>query len=378
MLVGIQVCLSLILLLGAGLLVRTWRNLESVDLGFHHDGVLIADVDGTKAGYRGEALTRFYLDVQEQLERHTGVTSASFSWRTPLSGALGSVDIKLPDRVPQAGDIANPNFVSPRFMRTMQTAVHRGRDFQRADFIAATPAVVLVNEAFVRRYFADGSALGQRLSYGLPDAAEVVGVVADTIAGSIRQPPPPSLFIPYMPNRPVTFEVRASGPLSAISRDIERELRGRIPGARIEVRALSDQVQRTMVQERLLAILATAFGALALILAGIGLFGLLANGVAARTRVFGIRMALGAGPMALIRNAVGRAAVVVLSGAVSGIAIAVGVGHLIQSMLFGLDAADKPTVAAAFGVLLVVAVAATYIPARRAIGVNPATALREG
>jgi len=376
-----QVGLSLVLLIGAGLFVRTLRNLERIDPGFRREGVLLVNVDARHAGYQGADLGATYRDLLDRFARLPGVASASLSSNTPLSGGNYSDSVSINGQLPTR-ESAQLNSVSPRFFETMGTPVLLGRDFNERDGPGA-PAATIVNEAFVKRYFPEGHPLGQQLTMARPGSLpmEIVGVVKDTVGQSLRQPPPPAVYRPYFQSPEMigvaSFEIRAASPAqtAALARD---ELRSRFPHAPVqsEVRTLIEQVERTLIQERLLAALGTCFGALALVLAAVGLYGLLAYTVTRATSEIGIRMALGAERSEVVWLVLRGALRLLGFGVAVGIPAAWAASRLIGSILFGLTATDPPTLVGATLLLMMSALLAAFLPARRASRVDPMAALR--
>lgn len=381
-LVTVQVALALVLLIGAGLFVRTLQNLENLDPGFKREGVLLVALEGRR--------TAFPTELLDELQRIPGVLSASVSTHTPLNGSTWS-EPAVPNGQP-VPEKDNAYFVGagPRFFETLQTPLVAGREFTERDSVAA-PKVAIVNEAFALRYFPSGNAVGQHLSAvvrGQPADLEIVGAVQNAGLAGLRKAAPPAVYVAYyqLPTRneagkftsdfPTTLEIRASGSLSQVASAIRSQLQSRLPNEPIEVRPLSKQVEAALVQERLLAMLAGIFGVLALILAFIGLYGLLAYGVARRTREIGIRMALGAQRTGVIVIVVKRAFVLVVLGIALGVPAALAASRWVQSMLFGLKPTDPTTIVEAVLLLTAAALVAAYLPARRAAKIDPMVALR--
>jgi predicted permease len=380
-LVSAQVALSLILLMGAGLFVRTLHNLEALDPGFRSEGVVLVNLEGRRAGYKGERLSALYAELLERFSHVPGVVSASVSSNTPLSGGVYSEPVSINGQ-PPTKESAHVNLVAPRYFETLGTPLVQGRDVSAGDRIGSA-GVAVVNEEFARR-FLEGPALGQRVSIPNPryDSFEIVGVVKGTAAQSLRQAAPPALYLPAFQFPEMIgaayFEVRVQGSPARTAGLLREELRARFPAmpAQFLVEPLTEQVRRTLIQERLLAALGTCFGALALVLAGVGLYGLLAFAVARSTREIGIRMALGARREEVLGWVLVRALKLLAYGVVVGIPAAWAAARLIGSMLFGLDTTDLPTTLAAAGLLGATALAAAWIPARRAARLDPMAALR--
>jgi putative ABC transport system permease protein len=375
-LVSAQVALSLVLLVGAGLFVRTLQNLQNLDPGFRSEGVLLVGLEA-----RETAVSQELVDA---LQLIPGVMSASVSTHTPLSGAIWSEPAvpagqPLPER-----DTAFFVGAGPHFFTTMRIPLVAGREFTEHDS-ADGPAVAVVNEAFAARYFAARNPLGQHLSAkvrGRPRELEVVGLVKNTNAAGLRKVPPPTVYVSYAQvtggNFPVypTLEVRAGGALGQVAVAVRQALQRRLPGETIEVRPLSAQVDATIVQERMMATLAGAFGLLALMLACVGLYGLLAYSVARRVKEIGIRMALGAQRTQVIAHVFGGAARLVMIGIAVGAPVAWAASRWVESMLFGLKPTDPAAMAGAIVLLITAAQLAAYVPAQRAARVDPMAALR--
>ena len=371
-LVAGQVALSLLLLVGAGLFVRTLRNLQQLDAGFNRQGVLIVDLE------RGSAVPPNLLD---DIRRVPGVVSASESTHTPLSGSTWS-DIAVPKGQPlPESDTALFVGAGPRFFETMQTPLIAGREFTDRD-VASAPPVAIVNQTYARRYFKDRSPIGQYLSAVVQDERrdlEIVGLATDTRAVGLRRAAPATVYVAYhqlTARTSTTLEIRATGPFTHTAAAIRQLLQPKFPDTPIEVRPLSAQVDGGIVKERVIARLAGAFGLLALVLACVGLYGLQAYTVARRTKELGIRIALGAQRQRVMTMVLARAVRLVSIGILIGLPVAWLALRWVKSLLFGLTPADPATLAGASAVLVAAALVAAYIPARRASQVDPIVALR--
>jgi len=373
-LVAAQVGVSFVLLMAAGLFVRTFENLDRLDPGFRHEGVLLIEGDLHRAVT--PARTAFYRDVLEQLDRLPGVVSASLAANTPLSGGWLTEPIGVNGHPPSWQNV-HINAIAPRFFETMRTPLVAGRDFTDRDDLSGAP-VAIVNQEFVRRYFPDGHPLGQRVTAGKLADMQIVGIAKDSIAQRLRETPPPAVYVPLFQRQTEfpTFIVHASGSLSRVVAELRGALQLKLPRTAIEVHTLTAQVDAALVQERLMATLAASFGTLALLLAAVGLYGLLAYTVARRTNEIGIRMALGAqrGQVMwmVLRDALGLLA----CGAILGLPAAWAGSRWIASMLFGLTATDPSTTLVAAAALIAAGLLAGSIPARRASKVDPMAALR--
>jgi putative ABC transport system permease protein len=372
-LVSAQVALSLVLLAGAGLFVRTLHNLQNFDPGFSAEGVLLVDLEG-----RPTAVPR---ELLEEVQRLPGVVSASLSTHTPLSGSFWS-DAAVPAGQPiPEGDNAYFTGAGSQFFQTMQIHLLSGREFTDRDS-ADGPAVAVVNEMFAQRHFANQNPVGRHLSAnvrGQRRDLEIVGLVRNTNAYGLRAAPPPTVYVAYAQltgDFPTTLAIRATGPLGRVSSAIQQALQSKLPDAPVEVRPLSAQVAATIVQEHMMATLAGGFGLLALTLACIGLYGLLAYSVAQRTKEIGIRMALGAQAGRVVALVLERGARLVLIGIALGLPAAWAASRWVESMLFGLTPTDPAAIGGAIVLLTAAAQLAAYLPARRASRLDPVMALR--
>jgi putative ABC transport system permease protein len=378
-----QVALSLILMSGAGLFVRTLHNLATLDAGFTYAGVLLVRFDPRKEGYTGVRLASLYAELLDRFGPVPGIRGLSLSTNTPLSGGIYSQGARVDGSSAGGIGTVHTNYVSPRYFETLRTPILIGRDFTARDDDRAAK-IVIVNESFVRRSVGDSQPLGRFVSLeSAPEELqhlEIVGVVKDAISYSLREAPPPAVYLPLfqhpaMQTTPGTFEVRTEDPV-AVGSALRAEIRARLPDTAIVVQPMSDQVARALVQERLLATLASAFSLLALGLAGIGLYGLLAYRVTCRTSEIGIRMALGAQRPLVLRSVLGEALMLMMTGLLIGLPLAALASRLISAFLFGLSPMDPVTIIVTTALLLVVGVVAAYLPARRAAGIDPLLALR--
>jgi predicted permease len=381
-LVVLQVALSLVLLIGAGLFVRTFKNLEELDPGFRRDGVLIVNVDARRAGYKEVALAGVYRALLEKFATLPGVVSVSLSSNTPLSGGIWSAPVSI-DGQPSTRESAHFNTVAPRYFETMGTPIVLGRDFNEGDRPGA-PGSAIVNEAFARKYLPEGRALGHQIVTSSPryPSFEIVGVVKDAVSQSLREPAPPSVYLPYFQYSEAigiaSFEIRVAVSMSRIAALVRNEIRARFPATPVQsqVRTLGEQVDATLTQERMLATLGTCFGMLALILAAVGVYGVLAYTVARSTNEIGLRIALGAKRQQVLGLVLKSACGMLVLGIALGIPAAWAGSGLIASMLFGLQPTDPLTILLAMVVLGVTAIVAAFVPGLRASRIDPMIALR--
>ncbi len=385
-LVAAQVALSLALLSMAGLFVRHLTNLQGIDLGFRRDNVLLVTLDPARSGYNSERLSVAYRDLLGRLEAIPGVRSATLSGATPISGAGASsfVIAEGHTEAPEARRYVNLNWVAPKYFATLETPLLAGRDFNFQD--GGIPAVAIVNQAMARYYFGNANPIGKRFTLvqdwknlgGQP--YEIVGLVGDAHYYEIREAPKRTIYLPAFQGGRVsgqTFVLRTSSDPSALAGAVRRTVRDALKTVSVaRVTTLSEQVDASIVLERVIASLSGLFGALGSLLAAIGLYGLLAYTVARRIPEFGIRLALGATRSNLIRMVLTEAMTLVGVGLLIGAPIAYwGKGfaaRLIQ------DLPVKTTGPIAFGVAAMIAIAlfAAFLPARRAARVDPSEALR--
>ncbi len=376
-LVVMQVALSLPLLIGAGLFAGTLRNLRHFDAGFRHDGVLLVDVDGTKARYEGDRLNAFYRDLLERIGRMPAVASVSLSNSSVFGRGGVYYGVGVAGRS-TAHEHALFNRIGPRYFETLRTPVLEGREFALRDD-RSSPPVAIVNQAFAWRFFPEGHPVGKSLAIeGVAVPVQIVGVVKDARSQSLREPATPAVYVPFFQRNErlgASFEIHATGSVAQVAAELRREIQP-LTGGVVQVRPLTAQVEKTLVEERLVAVLAGGFGALALVLASIGLYGLLAYTVARRTREIGIRMALGAERACVLRGTIFDALRLVMCGIGLGLPVAVVASRWISSLLFGLTPTDPGTILAATALLAAFGLLAAWLPAMRASRVDPTVALR--
>jgi putative ABC transport system permease protein len=381
-----QVALSLVLLVAAGLLLRSFAKLATLDIGFDRNNVLLVNTFLQVAKVPRGQQPATYDQIETRLGALPGVVSVSRSVMTPIGGGAWNENIRTDWSKGVTGDNALTwfNYVSPGYFETLHMQLLGGRNFNRAD-AKTSPAVAIVNQTLARRFFPKLNPVGKTLriddSGGRPGPLiEVVGLVKDAKYESLREDIHPTAFFPATQepetDNSETFELRTALPPSTLVSQVQAAVagfNGKIP---LEFHTLAEQVNDAMVQERLLALLSGFFGALALLLAMIGLYGTLSYLVRRRRTEIGVRMALGA-RRASILGLVMRDVVVVLSGGVAaGVCLSLTATRLLQSMLFGLGARDPITILAAAGLLSATALVAGYLPARRATQVDPMEALR--
>ena len=377
LLVAAQVAISLPILIGAGLFARTLDNLRTLDRGFRHEDVLLVDLDARRTGKDQDALRAFYQQTLAFVEQLPNVKATSLSAVTPLMGGGISLPIAVNGQTVGSGEM-HVNVIAPRYFDVLGTPFVLGRDFTNRDD-ATSPRVAIVNQAFVRQYLKDQAPLGQRVSVvGSPQDMQVVGVVGDAVYESLRQTPPPTVYTAYLQGRvdTATLEIHAPGSLAQVAAAIRAEVQSKLAGKPLRVRTLTGQLESGLVQERLMTTLATTFGVLALSLAVVGLYGVLAFNVARRTGEIGVRIALGARQSQVLREILYEAGRMVALGIAIGLPIAWMASRVVSSMLFGVTAHDAFTTVVAIAVLACAAFVAAFLPARRAARVDPLVAIR--
>lgn len=395
-LVAVQMALAIVVLVTAGLLVRTLNNLKHVNPGFETQNILMFSVDPRLAGYKGPQIDNLYRSLQEKFSSLPGVTSTTYTWLPLLSGSLSITSFHKPGMPPDSTDQVDADElpVGPNFFTTLHIPLQSGRDFTPADFAVAAassrdnpgmaPIPAIVNQTFVRRYFPNTNPLGLRFGDGEPREPnepksagyQIVGVAADAKYNSLRREVNPTFYEPISGGDAV-FELRtATDPTSMIPavRNIVNHESEDLALYRVSTQ--TQAIDRQLSSERITAQLSSFFGLLALVLACIGLYGLLSYEVTRRTREIGIRMAVGARWHNVIRLVLLKAVGLIAVGAIVGIAAALGVTRFLTSFLYGVKAGDPITLLAVAALLVLVALAACYIPARRAAKVDPLVALR--
>jgi predicted permease len=392
-LVVAQVALAIVILVGAGLLVRTLQNLRSIDVGFDSHNILVFGIDPTLIGYKGPQVDSFYRDLQGRLSETPGVKAVSYSMVPLLSDGLMATMFHWPGTPPDQNSEADALGVGLNFFETMHIPFLAGRGFNASDFKlsaanidttpTSAPTPVIVNQAFVQKYVGKENPLGKRFGESEADGFrprspgyEIVGVVRDAKYSSLRREIHAMMYMPQSMGG-AAFEVRTAADPQAILpaiREVVAQVNTNLP--LFDVKTESEQIDRLLFQERLVARLSGFFGLLALVLACVGLYGLLSYEVSRRTREIGIRMALGAHREAVMKLVLREGIVLAVAGAGVGMGVAAGVMRYLASMLYDVHANDPLTMTGVAVLLILVAIAACYIPARRAMRVDPMVALR--
>jgi predicted permease len=399
-LVVIQVALSLVLVVAAGLLVRTFERLVNFPLGFDSDRVLVVNVDTIRSHVDSTNRLALYQRLVDAAATVPDVEGAAGSMWTPLSGSGATLGVTVPGAPVGAERGVVANFLTPGWFSAYGTAIRQGRDIDPRDSASAAP-VLLVNEAFVRRFVPGGHALGTTVTMSAAVAGGVtgrtiVGVVRDAVFRSGRMVPgvaslalrdevPPMIYVPLAQSAGmgppdstnVSISVRsARGSPVLLARSVAAAIAGVDQDLALTFRPLSDYVNASVAQERMVAMLSGFFGVLGLLLAGLGLYGLTSYSVALRKTEIGIRLALGAAPAGVMRLVLSHVALLIAAGVVAGAIASLWASKFVSALLFGLEARDPSTFAAAGAVLVVVGVIAGWLPARRASQTDPAIVLR--
>ena len=385
-LVVAQLAISLTLIIGAGLLLGTFRRISTVDAGFDPADVLIVSLDKPRSGKsNAQQLTEKYA-MLERIRSMSGVTSASLSQLTPLGNSTWNEEIVIDGFTPKSEDdgIAYFNEVSDGYFRTMGTPLLVGRDFDGSDRVG-TLAVAIINETMARRFFGASNPVGKTFRYrvgtGVSSPFQVVGMVKDAKYQSLREKTLATSFVPLAQNAALGSDIYLqaripSGAAAAIP-SVKSALEAVDATFQTSFVPFATQVANSLTAERLLASLSAFFGGLALLLATMGLYGVMAYSVARRRNEIGIRMALGAGQRRVARMVVGEVTTLIVVGFVLGVALSLASTRLISTFLFGLKPTDVATFAGSMALLATVALLAAYVPARRAARVDPMEALRE-
>jgi predicted permease len=384
----VQVAISLVLLVGAGLFLRTIQNLRHVDVGFDPQQLLLVPIRPVLNGYDQTRIATLYAQLLERLPSVAGVRTATLSTPALLSGSMNLTGIFIQGRArPERGsdrpggrNTINHVTVAPNFFEAMGIPLVAGRRFSERDNQTA-PKVVIINEAAVRKYFPGENPIGRRFggTFERSGELEIVGIVSDVKYNSVRDAVPPTKYVPYPQTvlYQATLELRTTGdPTSVVSavREAIRQVDPNLPI--LSVSTQTDQIERRFAQEKVFAQACALFGALAVLVASIGLFGLMSYNVARRTNEIGIRMALGARGRDVTRMVMGESLILVLAGIAIGGSVALAAGRFVSTLLFGVAPTDPATIALAALLMMIVSAFAAFVPARTASRVDPMIALR--
>ncbi|HUK31528.1 MAG TPA: ABC transporter permease, partial [Candidatus Acidoferrum sp.] len=389
--VVIQVALSVAVLAGAGLLLHSLYNLETKDIGFDRDNVVAVNFTCCRTTRGITDSLAMESEILTRARNLPGVRSASFSSYSQTSRRLG---INVAVEGAPAGSVDQQhvffNFVSPGYFETMGIPILVGRDFRSHDD-AGTPMTAVINRTMAHHYFGDTNPIGRRFTFveGKWPPFEIIGVAADSVYNDLREETPDFVYVDH--TKFLAFRgaigttvlggilnVRANGRANSLSRPLMDLIRSFDTAAVVQnIRTLREQIDLSLHRDRLIAALCSTFSLLALVLTCIGLYGTLSFSVARRTNEIGVRMALGASPHNIFTLVIGQGIRLTIIGLFVGAAGAIASGYLLASLLFGVKRADPVTLAGVALLLLAAAVLACYVPARRAMGVNPLVALRD-
>jgi putative ABC transport system permease protein len=379
-LVGAQIALSLLLLIGASLFLRSLRDAQEVDPGFDANGVLLASVDPVLQGYDLAGSRRFYEALSRNAARLPGVRSVALADSVPMQLGSSQWDVTIEGYVPAKNERMNIdyNIVSPGYFETMGIPLLSGRDFGPDDRAEGQGALI-VNATMAKHFFAEGDAVGRRVATGGRDRV-IVGVVGDTKVYSLGERPLSYMYFPYEQTPRATgliLHVRTGGDPVSLVEPVRAEVRALDSGLPLfDIETIQERLAFGLLSSRLSASVLGVFGLLALVMAGIGLYGVTAYGVSQRTREIGLRMALGAGTAEVIRLVLGRVALVTAIGMVMGLTGGLLFSRVARGLLFGTSGNEAVSFVVAPLVILLAALLAGYLPARRASALDPMRALR--
>jgi putative ABC transport system permease protein len=381
-LVVAQVGLSVLLLAGAALFARSLYNLKTLNPGFQADQLLAFSLDPSLNGYSRERSVQLFQQLEEQLAQLPDVRAAAASVIPLMTDTTWSSTVKVEGYQAKEGEDMNPivNAVGPGFFATMGQPLIRGREFTVKD-VTGAPRVAIVNETMVKYFFGADNPLGRRIGWGRDKATdiEIVGVVKDSKTVTLRQEVKRAVYVPYTQEEelgPMTFYARARGDAATIGASVRQVAQRVDPNLPVfDMKTMTTVMDESLFIERMVAALSVAFGGLATLLAAIGLYGVMSYTVARRTREIGIRMALGAERGSVMWLVLKEVGLMVAVGVGAGVPLALALSRVVQSQLFDLSAADPIALAAPAAVLTLVALAAGYLPARRATRVDPMVAL---
>ena len=378
-----QVALSLVLVVGAVLFVRSLRNLTTLDAGFRQDGILVVNLDLRRAGVPEERRVALFADLTERVAAIPGVTSAAQAFIVPVSGSGWNQNIVIGGK--KYTENVNFNEVSAGYFRTMGTPILAGRDFDERDRPGPDRSAI-VTELFARKFFPGSDPMGQLFQIDEPPGRpqpliRVVGVVKDTKYTDLREEFTPLVFLAASqaekPDPFLQVVLRSSAPLTSITSQVLSTIGQANGNIVVQFQTLPSMVRDSLLRERLMATLSGFFGALAALIATIGLYGVMSYMVARRRNEIGIRMALGADRRDVVRMVMREASVLLTAGVVVGTALAIAAARAAATLLFGLRPGDPATLAMAAGGLGAIAMLASYVPAVRAARLEPTEALRE-
>jgi predicted permease len=382
--VVVQIALSVVLLFGTGLLTRTLYNMKTQDLGYTPQRMLIARLDPTSAGYKGEEIGRVSQRILESIRQIPGVTVASYSDNGLFGGRESATHVRIQGFHPVTREDAMARFdqVGPDYFHTVGIPILLGRDFAATDAANAS-RVAIINQSMAKFYFGNRSPIGHTLFYDgrLKFMLTIIGVSKDVRDHVVREEPSRRFYVSYMQavdgQMGADYEIRTPLDLAVMDQAIRSAVHAISPRMPIlHIHRLAEQINDSMIKERLVAELSIFFGILALVLGCVGLYGIMAYSIVRRTQEIGIRVALGASSQTVIWMVIRDAIILVVFGLSAGLPLALALSRYVQSLLFGLKPMDALSLAGVILIMTVMALTAAILPARRAVRVDPLTALR--
>ena len=383
-----QVALSMLLTVGAGLFMNSFRHLVAVETGFDATNVVLVRANAVGAGHRGPRATHFFQTLLDRVKSMSAVQSTAMSWAPPVSQGFGNNgNLSIAGRVDRPGEdrVVWSNFVSPSYFDTIGQRLLAGRDFADRDRRGA-PRVAIINHSMARYFFGEESPIGRLIApwggNADPPDCEIIGVVEDAAHFDLKEPPKRVLYVPYdqgpdfLQGQNMILEVRSASAPAGVAAQVRQLVAEMDKNVLVESETLETHVNSSIARERLLALLSGFFGMLSLLLVAIGLYGVMAYSVTRRTGEIGIRLALGARPVTVLTMVLRESSVLVLTGVAIGVLAALALSRVVATLLFGVTSRDTAAFAGAVGVMAVVALLATILPARRAAKVDPTVALR--
>jgi predicted permease len=379
MLVVAQVALSLVVLVGAGLCLRSLQKLRAVDPGFDAARILVVSADLSLSGYDDVRGLQFCSDLIERVRLLRGVEAVSVAMQLPLAEGI-STPMKLDGYEPKPGEdmTFDYNLVGPDYFGTMKIPLVDGREFRESD-TSAVPDVLIINETAARRFWSGRSPLGRRMTFRSSRTGDIIGIVKDSKYRRLSDEARPAVYRPFAQQYVsiMSLHVRTTGKPDAMLNAVRREVQTLDPSLPLyNVKTLEEQKSSSLYTSRMAATLLTVFGLLGLVLAAVGLYGVMAYAVNRRRREIGIRLSLGARSRDVLGQVIGEGMTIVTVGLSLGLAGAISATRLVRSLLYGVTPTDPLTFGAAVLLLAAVALLANYLPARQASRTDPILALK--
>jgi predicted permease len=377
----LQVALSLPLVITAVLLLRSLQNLRGLDTGFGRENVLLATLNPSLSGYSPERSQNFYSELLQKTRAIPGVASVSLASDSPISGGWDQNRIVVEGYTPREGErmSCDVTYISPDYFKALGIPLLQGRDFNDGDTLGS-PKVTIINEKMARYFFGTDNAIGKRIGLDKVPDITIVGVVRDAQYVNLRETIRRHFYTPVKQEEQLfnlTVHAKTVIDPETVANLLRTEIKALDPHLPLyDIKTLTAEIDESLVQERLVTWLSTAFAVLATFLAALGLYGVLTFSVARRTREIGIRVALGAQRSDVFKMIISDGLILVAVGLGLGLAAAIALSRLIESLLFGISPTNVVPFIAAAGLLLFVALLACYLPARRATKVDPLVALR--